>query len=587
MSTRSTTRRPASPADSLNLSRAQEKEQLETLNNRLAVYIDTVRRLEQDNEKLKNVISTYSESYESETSKVKTLYERELEDAKKLIEELAREKSRLEIEVEKAGAEAQDALAKLGRKEREARANETRLKQYENEIGDLKARNDSIILDANRKTDDNVALRGLNSDLEKQVASLKRQLESETLLRVDLENKNKTLREELQFVEQVHNTQIEQIKQQKNIHVQHFGAGIRREYDDRLLNELQQLRMQTDHEMQSVRDEIAGQYEKKIEDLQNTIRRNEEKVGSYRSDMTTYRDRIEEITKTRDGLNDKVMFLEQRCRELEDRLHRAQQKQDDFLSEREDEIQRLKQHIEQMQIEYQNLLDIKIGLDREIATYRKLLESEEERLNISGNSSRIDQSSMVTDHATTSGSTTTFDTSSYLTHRQKRPRYEDDLTLPEDLLTRTSNASVGHQQLLDGINIIDDDSTHPKYVKLVNNTNQDLQLNGWVLKRKVGNQTYEHKFQRGMLLKSGSTSTIWSNDANEITHEPPGNIKLRTNKWFTGSSETKKTILEDSEGRVSISVLSFHFILVISYHCLVTHLDRCRKDDDCKVDKSI
>jgi hypothetical protein len=49
-------------------------------------------------------------------------------------------------------------------------------------------------------------LNSLNADLEKQVATLKRQLESETLLRVDLENKNKTLREELQFNEQVHET---------------------------------------------------------------------------------------------------------------------------------------------------------------------------------------------------------------------------------------------------------------------------------------------------------------------------------------------------------------------------------------------
>jgi lamin B len=37
----------------LNVSRAQEKEQLETLNNRLAIYIDTVRRLEHDNKELK------------------------------------------------------------------------------------------------------------------------------------------------------------------------------------------------------------------------------------------------------------------------------------------------------------------------------------------------------------------------------------------------------------------------------------------------------------------------------------------------------------------------------------------------------
>ncbi|CAF0923826.1 unnamed protein product, partial [Didymodactylos carnosus] len=162
---------------------------------------------------------------------------------------------------------------------------------------------------------------------------------------------------------------------------------------------------------------------------------------------------------------------------------------------------------------------------------------------------------------TTSGSNTTFDTSSYPTHRQKRPRYEDFSTSATsasshqvtDLLTRTLNAGVAssmHQQLLDGINIIDDESSHPKYVKLVNNTSQDLQLNGWVLKRKVGNQTYEHKFQRGMLLKAGATSTIWSNDANEITHEPPGNIKLRTNKWFVGGLENKKTILEDADGHI-------------------------------------
>lgn len=137
--------------------------------------------------------------------------------------------------------------------------------------------------------------------------------------------------------------------------------------------------MQTDQEMQTIRDELATQYEKKIEDLQLTIRRNADQVGNYRSDLTSYRERIEDLTKNRDALNDKVSFLEQRCRDLEDRLHRSQQRQDELLVDRDDELQRLKQQIDQMQIDYQNLLDIKIGLDREIATYRKLLESEEER----------------------------------------------------------------------------------------------------------------------------------------------------------------------------------------------------------------
>ncbi|CAF0791819.1 unnamed protein product [Adineta steineri] len=523
---RSRTSSTAGNTGGLNISRAQEKEQLETLNNRLAVYIDTVRRLEQDNKELKNIISSYTDTYEVETSKVKLLYERELEDAKKLIEELAREKSRLEIEAEKSNAEAQDALAKLARKERDLRAAEGRLKQYETEIGELKARNEALGFDANRKTDENVGLRGLNADLEKQVAALKRQLESETLLRIDLENKNKTLREELQFNAQVHETAIDEVRRQRRYEVR-ADDGLRQQYDDRLLLELQELRNQTDEEMQALRDEIAGQYEKKIEDLQTTIRRNLDQVGTYRSDLSSYRERIDDITKSRDALNDKVSFLEQRCRDLEDRLHRSQQKQDESLAEREDELERLKLQIEQMQIDYQNLLDIKIGLDREIATYRKLLESEEERLNISGNLSNL---------TSTTASNTTFESSSYPS--RKRPRYDAD-----------DRPSV-NTQLLDGINIIDDDSSHPKFVKLVNNSKQDVALNGWVLKRKVGSQSYEFKFPKGMNLKAGATTTIWSSDVNDISVDPPTNLKLRTTKWFSTNNEVKKTILEDSEGRV-------------------------------------
>jgi len=49
-------------------------------------------------------------------------------------------------------------------------------------------------------------LNDLVKDLDKQVNSLKRQLEAETLFRVDLENKNKTLREELQFNQRIHDT---------------------------------------------------------------------------------------------------------------------------------------------------------------------------------------------------------------------------------------------------------------------------------------------------------------------------------------------------------------------------------------------
>jgi hypothetical protein len=105
------------------------------------------------------------------------------------------------------------------------------------------------------------------------------------------------------------------------------------------------------------------------------------------------------------------------------------------------------------------------------------------RLNISGNSSRLD-----------SGNVTT--TSSRIQSSRKRPRY--------DSIERPSINS----QLIDGINIIDDDSSHPKFVKLTNNSNQQVALTGWALKRKVGSQSYEFKFPKGMVLKAGATTTV-------------------------------------------------------------------------------
>ncbi|CAF4428507.1 unnamed protein product [Rotaria sp. Silwood2] len=160
-----------------------------------------------------------------------------------------------------------------------------------------------------------------------------------------------------------------------------------------------------------------------IEDLQNTNRRNSEQINNYRIDLVSYRERIEESTKIRDICNEKMLQLEQRCRDLEDRAYRAQQQQHESIIERDDEIQHLKQILEQMQNDYQNLVDTKIGLDREIATYRKLLDSEEERLNIVA---RLGPSPTINGSATPTNNDETSINGPAQRQRLKRPRFEVD-----------------------------------------------------------------------------------------------------------------------------------------------------------------
>lgn len=80
------------------VSRLQEKkDQLTSLNDRLAAYIDHIRSLETENQKLHLQVQTFEETTQREVSSIKELYERELAAARKLIDDLSKENAQLTV----------------------------------------------------------------------------------------------------------------------------------------------------------------------------------------------------------------------------------------------------------------------------------------------------------------------------------------------------------------------------------------------------------------------------------------------------------------------------------------------------------
>lgn len=102
------TPRPQSPLSPTRHARINEKLELQGLNDRLAGYIDRVRFLEQENQRLTVEVRTTRETVTRETSNIKSMFEHELADARKVLDETAREKARLEIDIKRLSEENDD-----------------------------------------------------------------------------------------------------------------------------------------------------------------------------------------------------------------------------------------------------------------------------------------------------------------------------------------------------------------------------------------------------------------------------------------------------------------------------------------------
>jgi len=80
------------------ISRIQEKNELASLNDRLAAYIERVRQLESENSRLTRIVQSQEDTVTREFTGFMGLYESELSSARKLLDDLAKEKAKLQFE---------------------------------------------------------------------------------------------------------------------------------------------------------------------------------------------------------------------------------------------------------------------------------------------------------------------------------------------------------------------------------------------------------------------------------------------------------------------------------------------------------
>uniref|UniRef100_A0A9J7YF85 Lamin L3 n=2 Tax=Cyprinus carpio TaxID=7962 RepID=A0A9J7YF85_CYPCA len=523
---RSSRRSGASPSgvSPTRLTRLQEKEDLRQLNDRLANYIERVRQLENDKSSLQLLLEEKEEVTRREVGSVRRLYETELADARKALDATANERARLQIELTQLQEEHRRLTARNNKKESELTTAVGHWRNLEAALNSKEA-DYANLLSTNRRLENEISdLRTQVSNLESGLQSLKTQLNSEMLRRVDAENQLQTLQEQLDFQKHLSEQEVREMRSRHESRLMELDSGRQKEFEGKLAEAMKQLREEHEAQIQQYKEELEKTFAAKLENAKQAAVKNSDFASSTREELVGTKLRLESQSIQICNLQKQNAALEARVQELEQMLDRERQMNQQRLSQKEQEMADMRQQMQEQLEEHQNLLDVKLMLDMEINAYRKMLEGEEKRLNLSP--SPVQQSSIPRTHAQA--------VRRHWTRKRKHEGTSSGLS-PSYKLSQHSSSR--------GSLSIDEIDPDGRFIKLKNNSDQDQSVGGWVL-RKSEAEAPDIVFQipSPCVLSAGQTLTIWAaGSATELV--PRGDLVLRTHETWGPFGEVRVSLL--------------------------------------------
>ncbi|XP_030598652.1 keratin, type I cytoskeletal 18 [Archocentrus centrarchus] len=309
-----------------------EKEAMQSLNNRLANYLDKVRSLERSNAdlemKIKQLMLERIPKGHDLDSMMAQAHAVEQEVRKRTLEN-----ARLMLEIDNAKLAADDFRIKW----------ETEMVMCQSVERDC------------------IALKKAKTDHEQIIASLRGDLDS--------------LKEELYFLKKNHEEELEQMK--SRIARDEVNVEVDSATGPELGTVLSELRSQYEGIVKKNKEQAEQWYRKKLETMQNEVKESNEALRGAQGELTERQRFLQTLEVELESLHKQIAALEGNLGETGQKYSAEMERLQVTLSQLEDDLSQLRLDMQRTKTDYEQLLRIKQNLEMEIATYRRLLEGEE------------------------------------------------------------------------------------------------------------------------------------------------------------------------------------------------------------------
>nr|XP_009501569.1 PREDICTED: keratin, type I cytoskeletal 19 isoform X1 [Phalacrocorax carbo] len=325
-----------------------EKATMQSLNERLASYLDKVRALEQANSDLETKIRDWYQKRGPGPARDYSSYYKTIEDLRDQILDATINNSKIVLQIDNARLAADDFKTK-----------------FETE-------------------------QALRMSVEADINGLRRVLDDLTLARTDLELQIESLKEELAFLKKNHEEEMSalggQVAGQVSVELD-SAPGID------LSKILADMRDQYEQMAEKNRKDAEAWFHSKTEELNHEVAVNTEQLQSSKSEVTDLRRTLQGLEIELQSQLSMKAALEGTLADTEGRYGAQLVQIQDLISSIEAQLAELRADMERQNSEYKILMDIKTRLEQEITTYRQLLEGQESQMfgSLSGTADKRDK----------------------------------------------------------------------------------------------------------------------------------------------------------------------------------------------------